>query len=51
MRSPESETYRILRRAILNSEQVLAMYGNYPREMCPHALGYDSNGEEKALFY
>ena len=51
MRPRESETYGIIRTAILNSEQVIATYGNYRREMCPHALGHDSNGEEKALFY
>jgi hypothetical protein len=51
MRSRESRTYRIIRKAILNSEQVIATYGNYRREMCPHALGHDSNGEEKVLFY
>jgi hypothetical protein len=51
MRLPETETYRLIRRAILNSEQVIATYGNHRREMCPHALGHDSNGEEKVLFY
>lgn len=51
MRLPETETYELLRRAILNSDQVIATYGNHRREMCPHALGHDSNGEEKVLFY
>jgi hypothetical protein len=51
MRLSESETYRVIRKAILNSKQVIATYGNHRREMCPHALGHGSNGEEMALFY
>ena len=51
MRLPETDTYKLIRKAILNSEQVIATYGNQRREMCPHALGHDNKGEEKVLFY
>lgn len=45
-----SKTYQIIRNAIANKQQVIAIYDNYHREMCPHAIGH-KNGVEQALFY
>ncbi len=53
-------TYAIIRQAIIDKEQVLATYHGYPREMCPHVIGWkrakDRYGnlgprQENALFY
>jgi hypothetical protein len=32
--------YELLRQAILEKKQVIAVYDGYPREMCPHVLGW-----------
>ncbi|MBB3777503.1 hypothetical protein FHY16_000224 [Xanthomonas campestris] len=45
-----SSVYNIVRNAVLNKQQVFAIYKGYPREMCPHVIGM-KNGREKALFY
>jgi hypothetical protein len=45
-----ASTYDIIRRAILNKEQVIATYNGYRREMCPHAIG-TKNGRQQVLFY
>lgn len=42
--------YMIIRNAILNKQQVVAIYKEHVREMCPHTIGL-KNGREKALFY
>ena len=43
-------TYELLRTAILNKRQVIATYGGYRREMCPHALGL-KKGRLHCIFY
>lgn len=40
----------LLATAIREKKQVLASYEGYPREFCPHALGYKDN-EERVLVY
>ena len=45
-----SNTYNIIREAIIKKQQVTAMYSGYYREMCPHVIG-TKNGTEQALFY
>lgn len=45
-----SDTYDQIRQAIINKQQVDAMYNGYYREMCPHVIG-TKNGREQALFY
>ena len=45
-----SETYNLIRQAILNKQQVVATYQGHRREMCPHVIG-KKNGREQALFY
>ena len=44
-----SDTFNLIRDAILNKQQVTAMYLGRAREMCPHIIGW-KNGREKALF-
>jgi hypothetical protein len=43
-------TYELLKQAILNKQQVVAMYKNHRRKMCPHTLG-TKNGVAHCLFY
>jgi len=45
-----SGNYSIVRQAILDKRIVVAMYGGYQREMCPHVIGY-KGGSENALFF
>ena len=45
-----SENYNLIRDAILNKQQVVAIYNGHLREMCPHAIGL-KNGKEQAIFY
>lgn len=45
-----SNTYNIIRNAIVNQQQVIATYDNHVRELCPHVIG-TKNGREQALFY
>lgn len=42
--------YELIRNAILNRQQVFAIYDTHPRALCPHAIG-TKNGREQALFY
>jgi hypothetical protein len=42
--------YELIRNAILNKQQVFAIYETYSRELCPHAIGI-KNGRQQALFY
>ena len=41
-----SDTYNLIRQAILDKQQVIADYGGQRREMCPHAIG-TKNGREQ----
>ena len=43
--------YQLIRRAILSRNIVTAYYDNHYRELCPHVIGTDEDGTEKAFFY
>jgi hypothetical protein len=45
-----SDTYAIVRQAILDKRQIVATYRGHRREMCPHVIG-TKNGREQALFF
>ncbi len=45
-----SNTYTIVRQAILDKDIVVATYHEFVREMCPHVIG-TKNGREQALLY
>ena len=45
-----SATYRIVRDAIQNEQQVTCRYGGRYRELCPHILG-TTDGAEKLLAF
>ena len=45
-----SAHYNIVRKAILEKRIIVAVYGGYRREMCPHVIGY-KDGRENALFF
>ena len=45
-----TSNYRIIREAIINKQQIIAVYHGYPREMCPHVIG-TKHGRPQALFY
>ena len=40
-----SETYRIIRDAILNERQITCIYQGHRRELCPHIVGWTSGSE------
>jgi hypothetical protein len=44
-----SDSYELIRCAIAEKKQVVAIYGGYEREMCPHAIGI-KNGRAQAIF-
>jgi hypothetical protein len=46
MRSP---TYILFRNAILAEQQVVCTYGGRARELCPHIIGTNKDGEEAVL--
>src|SRR5258708_6738074 len=43
--------YEIIRDAILKKLIIKAHYEHHYREMCPHVIGWDKQGERAALFY
>jgi hypothetical protein len=45
-----SDAYSVIRRAILDKNQVIATYRDRRREMCPHVIG-TKNGRHQALFF
>ena len=45
-----SNTYEIVRKAIIQKKQIVAEYQGHKREMCPHVIG-KKYGENQALFY
>lgn len=45
-----SNTYNIIREAIIKKLQVIATYDGYVREFCPHVIG-TKGGREQELFY
>jgi hypothetical protein len=44
-----SATYIIFRDAILAEQQVVCSYDGRRRELCPHIIGTNKNGEEAVL--
>jgi hypothetical protein len=44
-----SPTYALFRNAILSEQQVVCTYLGRTRELCPHIIGTDKNGEEAVL--
>jgi hypothetical protein len=44
------DTYALVRRAIEQRQQVLAVYGGHRRRMCPHVIG-TRDGRPRALFF
>lgn len=45
-----SVTLDLVRQAIQQRKQVVAVYQGHRRVLCPHVVGY-KNGHEQALFY
>ena len=45
-----SDTYNLVRQAIIDRQHVVGVYQGHRREMCPHAIG-TKNGREQAIFY
>jgi hypothetical protein len=45
-----SQVYEIFKQAILNKQQIVCIYQNRPREICPHTLGMKA-GQEKVLTF
>jgi hypothetical protein len=43
--------YSLIKEAILKKQQVIATYQNLERYMCPHIIGKDNEGCEKAFFW
>jgi hypothetical protein len=44
-------TYDLIRQAITEKKQIIAVYDGLPREMCPHVLGTNKKGYPQCLFY
>ena len=44
-----SAAYTLFRNAILAEQQVICMYQNRRRELCPHIIGTSTNGDEVVL--
>ena len=44
-----SATYGLFRSAILTERQVICSYGGRRRELCPHIIGTNKDGEEAVL--
>jgi len=45
-----SDTYSVVRQAILDKDQIVATYRGHHREMCPHVIGM-KDGRRQALFF
>ena len=46
-----SSNYELVRQAIAQRMQLVARAKGGRRELCPHALGLNGDGDEQALFY
>jgi hypothetical protein len=44
-----SPTYILFRKAILAEQQVTCIYDGRSRELCPHIIGTNKDGEEAVL--
>jgi hypothetical protein len=49
IRAVPSPTYTVFRNAILTGQQVICSYGGRRRELCPHIIGTNRDGEEAVL--
>jgi hypothetical protein len=45
-----ADIYQMIRKAILNKQQLVATYNGHYREMCPHVLG-TKRGRQQVLCY
>src|SRR5262249_60435745 len=45
-----TDTFQLIHHAILKRQQIVAVYLDHTRFLCPHVLGY-KNGREQCLFY
>lgn len=45
-----SQTYELLKNAIIGRQQVVCTHGGHVREVCPHVIGY-KNKREQVLAY
>lgn len=45
-----SNTYEVIKQAIINKSSISATYQGYHREISPHVIG-TKNGRKQALFY
>lgn len=43
--------YDVIRQAIAEKKQITAIYDGLPREMCPHVIGTNKEGDQQCLFY
>jgi hypothetical protein len=46
-----SESYALIRQAILEKRQIVATYNGHHRELCPHVIGTTKDGRPQALFF
>ncbi|KJC35771.1 hypothetical protein UP09_31715 [Bradyrhizobium sp. LTSP885] len=44
-----SASYALFRTAILTEQQVVCIYDDRPRELCPHIIGRNKSGEQVVL--
>jgi hypothetical protein len=44
-----SPTYALFRNAIFAEQQVICSYGGHHRELCPHIIGTNKDGDEAVL--
>jgi len=49
-RSPE-QTYDLIRTAVVSRHPISAAYHGLPRRLCPHRLGWNSEGRPQVLCY
>lgn len=45
----QSENYQTIKAAMKNRQQIVCVYQDYEREICPHCIGNNKNGEEQML--
>jgi hypothetical protein len=45
-----SATYKLFRQAILDEKQIVCVYKDHRRELCPHIIGH-TGGQEKVLAF
>jgi hypothetical protein len=45
-----TDVYAAIRQAIIDRSRIICMYHGYPRECCPHAIGW-TKGVERVFVY